>query len=260
MPIPIQPIGGFFPQAENGEILNDTSLEKIPFQWLSVSEKIKSSYLENLGDQVHSIYFRGSIPRGHSVDGISDVDVFALLHDFEGRWEMAKWQPDLEKELQNEFSFVKDVEVMLSAFAKDFYQKNLRLAMIIKTQSLCIYGNDLNDSLPSFFPNKEMILNLTWLEEDVHTFLQKEKITKDDCKEITKVIIRSGFEMVMEKEGKFTTDLYWCYHVFSKHFPEKEEAMKEMLHLFLNPTEDRLYLEKVVGELGTWMILAADLR
>ena len=113
---------------------------------------------------------------------------------------------------------------------------------------------DLNEAIPPFLPDKKMILNLTWLEEDLNDFLQKEKITKQDCQEITKILIRSGFELVMEKEQKFTTDLYLCYHVFSKYFPEKEQEMREILHLYLNPLEDEIYVKKIVNTLGKWVI------
>lgn len=250
----IKPIGRFFPQDENGFILNDTSFESISTAWRPVIEKIKNSYLEHFDKQVHSIYIRGSIPRGMQVDGFSDVDVFALLYDYEERWKMADWQPELQLELQKEYSFVTEVEIMLSQYFKDFYKKNPRLAMTIKTQSLCIYGKDISASLPSFFPNKEMVLNLTWLSEDVEHFLQKEKITEVDCQEITKVMIRSGFELVMEKEEKFTTDLYLCYQVFSKYYPKKEEEMREILYYYLNPTTDFAYLSKKIEVLGKWII------
>ncbi|MFK8009539.1 MAG: nucleotidyltransferase domain-containing protein [Saprospiraceae bacterium] len=250
----IKPVGSFFPQDKTGFILNDTSFEKISIQWLPVIEKIKNSYLDHFGKRVHSIYLRGSVPRGNSVDDFSDIDIFAVIYRLEERWKMAKWQPDLEKKLQIEFPFVREVEIMVTPYFEDFYQKNPRLAMIIKTQSLCIFGNNLNAKIPRFLPNEKMILNLTWLEEDLNKFLQKEKITKRDCQEITKVLIRSGFELVMEKEQKFTTDLYLCYDVFSKHFPKKENEMREMLHLYLNPIEDEIYLKKLIVNLGSWML------
>lgn len=250
----IKPIGSFFPQDKNGFILNDTSISKVPTQWLPVIEKIKNSYLDHFGKQVHSIYLRGSVARGNSVDGFSDIDVFALVNGLEERWKMADWQSDLQEELQAEFSFVKDVEMMLTQYFDDFYQKNPRLSMIIKTQSLCIYGEDLNEAIPPFLPNEKMILNLTWLEEDVEDFLQKQKITKKDCQEIAKILIRSGFELVMEKEQKYTTDLYLCYQVFSKYYPIKKSEMEKMLHLYLNPVDDDSYLKTLVQNLGKWIL------
>ena len=172
---------------------------------------------------------RGSLARGTHVDSFSDIDVFAVIYDLEGRWEMAEWQPDLQKELQTEFSFVREVEIMMTPYFEDFYQNNPRLAMIIRTQSLCIFGNDLSETIPSFLPNKKMILNLTWLEEDLNEFLQKEKITTRDCQEITKILIRSGFELVMEKEQKFTTDLYLCYNISRISFSFFGKYLEKML-------------------------------
>ena len=197
---------------------------------------------------------RGSVARGNSVNGFSDVDIFAVIHDMEERWKIADWQSDLQKELQAEFSFVQETEIMMTQYFEDFAQKNSRLAMIIKTQSLCIFGNDIGKTIPSFLPNKKMILNLTWLEDDINDFLQKEKITQHECQEITKILIRGGFELVMEKEQEFTTDLYLCYKVFSKYFPNKENEMREMLHLYLNPMEDEIYVKKIIESLGKWMI------
>ncbi|MFK7773722.1 MAG: nucleotidyltransferase domain-containing protein [Saprospiraceae bacterium] len=250
----IKPLGSFFPQDKNGFILNDTSFEKVPNQWLPVIEKIKKSYLDHFEKKVHSIYLRGSVARGNNVDGFSDIDIFAVIDDLEERWKMAVWQPDLQKELQVAFPFVREVEIMMTPYFEDFFQKNPRLAMIIKTQSLCIFGNDLSETIPPFLPNEKMSINLIWLEEDVNNFLQKEKITQRDCQEITKILIRSGFELVMEKEQKFTTDLYLCYSVFSKYFPKKENEMREILHLYLNPIEDQVYLKKSIGNLGNWML------
>lgn len=197
---------------------------------------------------------RGSVARGTHVDGFSDIDIFALIKDLEERWKMAAWQPDLQNELQAEFSYVKGVEIMVTQYFKKFYQKNPRLAMIIKTQSLCIFGNDLSKTIPPFFPDEKMKLHLTWLEKDVKYFLQKEKITQPDCQEITKILIRSGFELVIEKEQKYTTDLYLCFQVFSKYFPKKENEMREMLHLYLNPIADDIYLKKLIRNLGFWMM------
>lgn len=250
----IKPIGSFFPQDKNGFILNDTAFEKISNQWLPVIEKIKNSYINHFGKKIHSIYLRGSVARGNSVDGLSDIDTFAVIYDLEERWKMAEWQPNLQLELQEEYPFIQEVEIMMTPYFEDFYQKNPRLGMIIKTQSLCIFGNNLDEKIPPFLPNEKMIINLTWLKEDINDFLQKEKMTNRDCQEITKILIRSGFELVMEKEQKFTTDLYWCYNIFSKYFPEKENEMREILHLYLNPIGDIIYLKKLVNSLGNWML------
>lgn len=188
------------------------------------------------------------------MNDFSDIDTFAVIHDLETRWNRAHWQTDFEREIQQQYPFVKEVEIMLTQYFEDFYQKNPRLAMIIKTQSLCIYGEDLATQIPPFLPNKKMILNLTWLKEDLQDFLAKEKITHQACQEITKVLIRCGFEIVMEKAQKYTTDLYWCYQVFSEYFPEKEPEMRELLQLYLNPSNDEISVKRSVEKLGKWLL------
>ncbi len=39
-----------------------------------------------------------------------------------------------------------------ASFESEFYLKNPRLAMVIQTQSLCLYGNEVLKNLPNFRP------------------------------------------------------------------------------------------------------------
>ena len=265
----IQPIGHFFAKDAAGYLLNDTAFEKIPQHWLPVLEKIKNKYLQFYGSQVHSIYLRGSLPRGVAVDGFSDVDVFALLHEVDWRWRIVDFQTEIEAELQSEFSFVRQVEAMASAYQFPFFElvspsggKNKRLAVVIKTQSLCIHGTDLNAQIPPCLPDRNMILHLHWLEEDVIDFLKKkeEEASPSEIRAIIKVIIRSGFELVLEKQKIFTPDLYWCAHAFGETFPEQADEMWELLYLFLNPPEEIGRLRKIVKAMNDFILSIVRLQ
>lgn len=207
----------------------------------------------HLNDQIHSIYLRGSLPRALAIDGLSDVDTFALIRKDNTPWKKADWQPILENSLQTTYPFVKEVEIMLSSYHNNFFKANPKLSMILKTQSCCIWGEDIIPSLPKFKPGKAMMLNYRWIEDDVNSFLKKEKYEPIDCKEIMKVMIRTGFELVMERENSYTTDLFPCYESFSKYYPDKKADMLQALHLFLNPATNNSNLKSFVEKLGTWL-------
>ncbi len=252
--VTIRPIGKFFPLDNEGFVINESAIEKIPNHWIPVIEAVKNSYLKHLKNRVHSIYLRGSLPRGLNVDGFSDLDTFALITGENIRWQKADWKENLQYQLQNEFPFVKEIEVRLSSFHTDFFEKNPRLSMILQTQSLCIWGKDIIPSLPKFKPGRDMMLNINWIETDVKDFLKKERISKAACQEMMKVILRTGFELVMPREQQYTTDLYFCWSTFSKYYPEKKEEMKKALLYYLNPATDKESIQSFIKSFGNYLI------
>jgi len=76
---------------------------------------------------------------------------------------------------------------------------------------------------------------------------------RGECQWVMKGIVRVGLELVLERSGKYSRDLYPCYEVFSEYYPEKEAEMKEALYLALNPTGDKEVIKKVIGGLGKWL-------
>lgn len=250
----IQAVGSYLPQDAEGYILNDTSWQKIPKPWHIVLHQIIESYDLELGNELHSVYLRGSLARGTQVDGFSDVDTFALVHRPNLRWVEASWQAALQAKLQKRHPFVKEVEIMLSSFDEDIVDSYPGLAMQIKTQSLCLHGPDCGQYLAAYKPSKNMMIYYRWLEMDLKSFSAKEKITKEDCRVLMKRIVRAGFELVMVKEGRFTSDLYFCYQAFGKYYPEYEENMKEVLYFYLNPIANKKRLIMKIHSFGNWLV------
>jgi len=71
--------------------------------------------------------------------------------------------------------------------------------------------------------------------EDVKTILTEGCSTERliaICAWMMKRMVRTGFELVMAKEQCFTRDLYPCYEMFSKHYPEKSSDMLAALNDF----------------------------
>ena len=58
-----------------------------------------------------------------------------------------------------------------------------------------------------------------------------------------KRILRTGFELVMGREQKYTRDLYPCYESFIKYYPQKKDDMYKTLELAINPIDD----SKIIG-------------
>jgi hypothetical protein len=250
----ISPVGQFFKKDTQNNIINPCSYNSIHQHWLLAIELVKASYLIHLKDKTHSIYLRGSVPRGLSVDNISDLDSFALIHQANFGWDKATWYDQLNVLIKKKYPFIAETEVMLSSYHENLFKVNPKLSMILKTQSLCIYGEDIIPSIPNFKPDRQMMLNYFWLEKDLTVFYRKSTIKKEDCRKIMKLILRTGFELTMERNHEFTTDLYLCYKTFCQYYPSKNKEMKQVLLLYLNPSHEAFFLKNFLNNFGNWMI------
>lgn len=134
----IQAIGRYLPQDANGYLLNDAHWDKVPAHWREVLALVEEAYRERLGDQLHSIYLRGSIAAGMGIDGHSDLDTFALVHHESLHWHPFSWGRELEHQLREAFPFVREVEIMQSGIKADGDLVNPFLKAILKLQSICL--------------------------------------------------------------------------------------------------------------------------
>ena len=203
----LQPHGRFFPIDQNGYIINDTDWSTIPKHWQNVIIDIIAAYQKELANNLIAVYVRGSVARNLAIDGFSDIDTFALIKsDQLLKWAKASFQGLTSSFLQKKYVFVKEIEMQLVSYnSNTFLAQNPKVAMLIQTQSLCVFGKDIIPTLSQYLPNRSVCLNYHWLEEDIKAYLQKttDELTIADHQAILKVIIRSGFELVIEREKQF---------------------------------------------------------
>jgi len=75
----VKPIGSFLQTDTDGFIVNTTSPEKIQSAWLPAVEMVSDAYRKHFGENLHSVYIRGSVAKGEAIDNISDIDSFAIV-------------------------------------------------------------------------------------------------------------------------------------------------------------------------------------
>lgn len=261
--IELKRIGGYFENDTEGFVINPASADKISEPWDKLVQAIRQSYIEHLGDRIHSVYIRGSVPQGLAVQGVSDINTFALVHlGDEGyiQWNEAAWSAQVQEKVQELAGFPVRTELMLTTFTEDFIARNPGLSMVIKTQSACIYGADLSPMIKKYKPGTEMMMDCWHLKTDLQKFTQLPADTSNDLvsrewQSLMKCLVRSGFELVMEREGKYTNSLYTCYEAFSKHYPEKKDYMYIALNTCLNPITDKRLLIRFIDDFGVWMVI-----
>jgi hypothetical protein len=256
----VKKMGGVLSLDPAGFILNPCSQEKIQPPWLEVVGAVKSAYLQHCTGEIHSIYLRGSIPRGQAISGISDVDSFAVVREkpqtLDSSW-MAPWM----KKMKEEFPFVTYFEFRLVGL-KDLLNSPgfLSYRFILKCLSLCIYGEDLAGKILPFKPSLRLGFffhgNIAEILAGVKSRLNEvedpQKI-KEGCAFVMKRILRTGFSLVMEQAGVFTRDLYPCYEIFSKYYPQKEPEMRRALEWAVEPISDRQAILQFLSSFGAWL-------
>src|SRR5699024_3109890 len=85
----------------NGYITNESDLKKVGTEFRSALQSIQDYLLAFLSKKIHSIYIRGSVPRGLGIEGVSDIDVLVITHCKPENLAL-DWVEKAEKDLNNE--------------------------------------------------------------------------------------------------------------------------------------------------------------
>ena len=256
----IKNIGRYCVTDENRNIVNDASLEKINAEFLKVIKEVVENYQANLGPEIlHSIYIRGSIPRG-LISSVSDLDTIAITKKKIDDIDLS-WIDETEAKLNRKFDCVNGVELSFY-YVNDILETNAFsiIPFMIKTHSVCVYGEDLTKQLPDYKADQtlgnEHIVNLKkqilQAKEDLTDNNDIEDI-KDCCVWIMKIIIRAGLALVIIEEEVYTRDLYPAYKLFSKHYPQKEMEMRQSLQYALETTSNPEEIIEFLNQFGNWM-------
>ena len=249
--IEIKPIGSYFQIDKDGFIVNPTSLENLQPDWKPAINSLVDIYKAKHGDKLVCVYIRGSVAKGEAVKDISDLDSFAYVK-LKQEEIKSDWISKAEQELITKYPFITKIEIDTLPVSKAF--KNI----VILNQSLCVYGDPLD--VPKLKPGKEMAIHAPRLEKRMSRISKNLEAANDEakikrlCVQLMKTILRTGFEITMERSKKYTRDLYPCYETFSEYYPEKESQMKEVLCYALNPSSDKSKIKKIFNDMGDWLL------
>lgn len=251
----IQNIGTILDVDENGFVVKQAAVEKIQTRWRPAVDVIVAAYRHHFGRDLYSVYIRGSVALGRAIDNISDIDSIALVNMSREKIDLS-WRQAFEAEFAKSFLFINGVEIIVQPLGN--IGKGSRI--MIKTQAVCVYGEDISDTLPSLKPGEGMAQHIFGLERDIKNM--KDFLRQDDkdsaeiqrkCTWIMKRILRSGCELVMERSQSYTRDLYPCYELFARYYPQKDAEMYRVLEMAVNPTSNRREIINILDDFGGWI-------
>jgi len=76
----IRKIGTIQEIDEEGYIVNNLSLDNIQPAYKSIIDDTLAFYKTHFKEHIHSIYLRGSVPKGKAIPDISDLDTIFISH------------------------------------------------------------------------------------------------------------------------------------------------------------------------------------
>ncbi len=261
--------GSYLATDSDGFVVSQSHKSLIQEKWKPVINATIDFYKAKLDEELHSVYIRGSVSKGMAVDDLSDLDSFCVLREGVSSPDDLKTK-DFQKVIKEKYHFCDFVEISFIEYQKVFEAPKERersiIEELIKTQAVCVYGDDLASKIKPFRIS-EMIGHSLFVEKELEKLPEyfeeardSESEIKDLCSWIMKRIIRSGFDLVLEREQKFTRDLYLCFESFSKYYPDKSNEMKEVLNLCLNPISDVKKINQTLSRIGPFLLSQIESR
>lgn len=122
-----------------GFIINDAHVDKIQPVFLEVIQEIKDTCCQLLRDNLHSVYIRGSIPRGIGIEGVADIDMIILVRKDPKAINLS-WRKKLEVQIAKQFNCISGVE--LSFYSEKEVTNSEFFSFVgfmIQTHSVCIF-------------------------------------------------------------------------------------------------------------------------
>lgn len=246
---------------KNGFVINNASVKKIQPYYRNILKKINKIYKNRLGDNLLSVYIRGSVSVGRATSYISDLDSVAIIKNNLDRDHLL-WVIEETKKLEKKYPKAGLVEltvVPLEELLQSKKYKNLRV--YLKTQSVCLLGKDILPKLPKIKPGKKLALILYGnISEEIQNlkdifsrkivdceYLFQKRSIKFWCDGMTRLLLRGGLGLVMFKKPVYSQDLKTCFNVFVDEYPEYNKEAEQLLKWVVNPIDDEEKLLKFLN-------------
>lgn len=241
---------------KNGFIVNEASIKKIQPYYRKILEEINQFYIDKLGNNLLSVYIRGSVSVGRAKPYISDIDSVAIVRRKLTEKDLS-WVVRATNELEKKYPKAGLIELTVISLKELLKSKNYKnLRVYLKTQSVCIKGKDILSQLPKIKPGKELAIylygNLSKELEVLKKIFSNRKINRDYlfqkrsikfwCVWMTRTLLRAGLGLVMVEKPVYSQDLKTCFSVFIEKYPEYKKEMKQLLKWSIKPTNNKKQL------------------
>lgn len=237
---------------KKGYVVNQGSEGKIQPEYKIVLDEIIKKATNWFGENVISMYIRGSVSVGRAIKNISDIDFIVITKDKLSEADI-EWQINQIDYIEKKYPYLSIMDLTIIT-KDDLLSSNeyKNLSIYLKTQSACLYGEDIISRLLGVKPSRELALKMySSLDKEIKrlrsifsgelkepTYLNIVRPLEFWCIWLSRVLLRSGLGLVMIKTPVYTQDLEDCYRLFSQEYMEHAKEMEQALIWAVNPTNN----------------------
>ena len=244
-------VGQFFPINQQGMVGNPTRLELVPRPVSDLVPDLVRYYQSLFGESLVSVCLRGSAARGQWVADVSDLDTVAIVRsDEQIRWQEINGNlfplspihqfpnspipsPPAEASAKEGLPF--PVEYIRTDWFPNKAYVHPRVAMVLKTQALPVWGEDIREALPPVPLSLDLVLERRWVESDWSAFRQKP--TPANQQQLIKTLLRGRGGSLLVGEGRYSPDLDLCAAAIKRDKPALAAAVDRVVSAFLRKQE-----------------------
>lgn len=165
--------------------------------------------------------------------------------------------------LQRKYPFVTLVDMTVIPLDTILNEKEFsNLKIYLKTQSVCLYGEDIRSRIKDVKPGRELALEMYGdLREKLQelqdffsgagpekTYLGEERPVEFWCVWTMRTILRSALGLVMISDPVYSQDLETCAETFSSRYPECRRYTDRALFWAMNPTNEKGEIHEYLKE------------
>jgi len=216
-----------------GFLINPTSMDNVSEHWKSVIDEVITLSSSVHGDNLHSLYIRGSVPEGTAHD-YSDLDMICVLSE--------RKETNLNDDHKKSILDMNLKKVDYSLIALDDFTEETEF--LLKVQSLYLFGKDLIPDIKKFSISDVPKIDLDRIADGFYDLcsygISDPNATDDEkkavCRWLSRQVLMSAYNIVISREGVYTRDLTSCYLGYSKYY--HLDIVKEFFDYYNNPITD----------------------
>lgn len=242
----LEPKGYILRVNEQGFFDNLFTWDIVSSQSQVILKQVVDMLLEEHKDNIDSIYVRGSFANNSRVDNYSDIDL--IIIDIDPLVNLPS------QFMYNNHTFRLDIELLST---EDILNRDKYFVthFLLKTQSVCIYGNSILNDIPEFDASKETASHFgrnipQLIMKAKAVLLQKPEQLAGITQWIARAILRAGNALFLDKAKVYTRDLVYCYRYLIQYYPEYEPQLRVLVEQAITPTFTQEELLSFLDDFG----------
>ncbi|GAB4509427.1 MAG: hypothetical protein OHK0046_04370 [Anaerolineae bacterium] len=267
-------MGRYWKTDEHGFLQNDARADLIQPEFTELLREVVAIYERHVGNLMHSLYVTGDLARGLAVPGQAELYVFAVFEPSADPEAVDDtWLDDETEHLTLSYKgLLSDVVLETWAYAYVFEEPERFSpgAFTIKTESVCLWGNDLSPELPDYDVKKEAVRqaianeNIVQIGHDLtYTDIQLKQtqspaVIASWCAWISKRLLRAAWSLAAFDQAVHSRDLDLAAEVFSARYPDHAAHIQQAWRWSQHPAEDKTEVLAYLENFGSWLRAEAE--